>query len=418
MTFRSSELDTCLQEPLAGAPAIGKLGGGTIRRDAKGQLIRATGRHTVVYELRTPAGRILVLRVHQRPDRERDRALAQRYQALQRDTLLDPLRAPQGPLPDNIQWLPEGLLVRSSEGMTVALPLVAMERLSGWVPTLTIVPGVGFAGPANLAADGTLWAWGDNTSGQLGIGSTVSSSTPTQVGTANDWVMVSAGADHSIGIRADGSLWGWGFNGSGRLGDGTATTHLSPVRSGTATDWTFVAAGGSSNLGIRSDGSLWVWGFNGQGQLGDGTLIEKWVPTRIGADHTWVSGGVGAWHAVALASDGSLWGWGINMREGDINTQHVHPNAKASGCYYISMPPATQKPRNPLKPDGAFIFTDPRPRANMNRVPGQATDITIPPKPGQMLLFPSYYEHFVLPFRGQGVRQCIAFNLQIGGTES
>ena len=131
MTFSSSELDTCLQEPLAAAPAIGQLGGGTIRRDAKGQLIRATGRHTVVYELRTPSGRILVLRVHQRPDRERDRALAQRYQALQRDTLLDPLRAPQGPLPDNIQWLPEGLLVRSPEGMTVALPLVAMERVPG-----------------------------------------------------------------------------------------------------------------------------------------------------------------------------------------------------------------------------------------------------------------------------------------------
>lgn len=105
-----------------------------------------------------------------------------------------------------------------------------------------------------------------------------------------------------------------------------------------------------------------------------------------------------------------LWGWGINMREGDINTQHVHPNAKVSGVYYVSMPPDPAKQKHALKPEGAIVFTDPRPRANMNRFPNQITDITVPPKPGQMILFPSYYEHFVLPFRGPGVRTCIAFN--------
>ena len=48
----------------------------------------------------------------------------------------------------------------------------------------------------------------------------------------------------------------------------------------------------------------------------------------------------------------------------------------------------------------------------MNRLPNQNTDITVPPQPGQMILFPSYYEHFVLPFRGPGVRTCVAFNAQ------
>lgn len=107
-----------------------------------------------------------------------------------------------------------------------------------------------------------------------------------------------------------------------------------------------------------------------------------------------------------------VWGWGINMREGDINTQHVHPNAKVSGTYYVSMPPPKAKEKNPMKPEGAIIFTDPRPRANMNRLPNQITDITVPPRPGQMILFPSYLEHFVLPFRGSGVRTCVAFNAQ------
>lgn len=133
-----------------------------------------------------------------------------------------------------------------------------------------------------------------------------------------------------------------------------------------------------------------------------GAALEDYIPQLLKAECAKPPGGLNI----------NLWGWGINMREGDINTQHVHPNAKVSGTYYVSMPPPKTKEKNPLKPEGAIIFTDPRPRANMNRLPHQITDITIPPQPGQMILFPSFYEHFVLPFRGNGVRTCIAFNAQ------
>lgn len=102
-----------------------------------------------------------------------------------------------------------------------------------------------------------------------------------------------------------------------------------------------------------------------------------------------------------------LWGWGINMRAGDINFQHVHPDAKVSGVYYVSVPPP---PAGSAAEEGAIMFVDPRPRAHMNRVPNQTTEITVTPKPGMMVLFPAYYEHAVIPFRGPGVRTCIAFN--------
>ena len=106
-----------------------------------------------------------------------------------------------------------------------------------------------------------------------------------------------------------------------------------------------------------------------------------------------------------------LWGWGINMRAGDINLQHVHPDAKVSGVYYVSTPPPRE---DSSAKEGAIMFADPRPGANMNRLPRfQRTHITINPKPGLMVLFPSYYEHAVLPFRGPGVRICIAFNADI-----
>ncbi|HJZ31633.1 MAG TPA: TIGR02466 family protein [Hyphomicrobiaceae bacterium] len=102
-----------------------------------------------------------------------------------------------------------------------------------------------------------------------------------------------------------------------------------------------------------------------------------------------------------------LWAWGINMRAGDINFQHVHPDAKVSGVYYVSVPPP---PPEAKAEEGAIMFVDPRPRAHMNRVQNQTTEITVTPKPGMMVLFPAYYEHAVIPFRGAGVRTCIAFN--------
>jgi serine/threonine protein kinase len=131
MSFSFSELDALFLDQRASVPAIDQLGGGTVRRDAEGHPIRASGRHTVVYELRALTGRILALRVHQRPDGERDRALAQRYAALQRDHLLDGLRAPHGPLPADIQWVPDGLRFRAPDGRQASRPIVVMERVPG-----------------------------------------------------------------------------------------------------------------------------------------------------------------------------------------------------------------------------------------------------------------------------------------------
>jgi uncharacterized protein (TIGR02466 family) len=105
----------------------------------------------------------------------------------------------------------------------------------------------------------------------------------------------------------------------------------------------------------------------------------------------------------------NMWGWGINMREGDINTQHVHADAKISGVYYPVIP-AGQGGGSKSRPGGSIMFCDPRPRANMNQVGNQITEIVLPPTPGMMVLFPSYYEHCVIPFKGPGVRTCIAFN--------
>jgi alpha-tubulin suppressor-like RCC1 family protein len=165
-----------------------------------------------------------------------------------------------------------------------------------------------------IKADGTLWAWGLNSSGQLGTG-TGNQSIPKQVGTDNNWKSVTAGLSHSLAIKTNGTLWGWGSNGNGRLGTGGSTSTLVtlPVQIGTATNWKSVKAGEMHTLALKTNGTLWSWGFNFAGQLGDGTITDKIVPAQIGTATNWQNIYAGAYHSYGTKADGTLWAWGHNV---------------------------------------------------------------------------------------------------------
>jgi len=167
-----------------------------------------------------------------------------------------------------------------------------------------------------IRTDGSLWGWGDNAGGQLGDGTTTSQTSPIRIGTASNWVAVATSTTghaqenpHTLAVNSAGELWAWGFNSNGQLGDGTTTDRLSPVRIGTATNWRAVAAGRHISFAIRTDGTLWAWGSNAGGNTGLGTAEgDTPAPTRIGTGTSWAS----VTMAAALTTNGELFAWGSN----------------------------------------------------------------------------------------------------------
>lgn len=134
-----------------------------------------------------------------------------------------------------------------------------------------------------IRTNGTAWTWGSNTRGELGDNTTTSKSSPVSVvGGFADWCSVGAGNSLSLGLRTNGTAWAWGTNTRGTLGDGTTIHKSSPVSVvGGFTDWCGLSVNGASSSGIRTNGTAWAWGCNNVGQLGDGTTVNSSSPIII-----------------------------------------------------------------------------------------------------------------------------------------
>ena len=161
--------------------------------------------------------------------------------------------------------------------------------------------------------DGTLWAWGSNQAGGLGLNQAtpVKISSPTQI-PGTTWRSVSAADGDVLSTKTDGTLWAWGYNASGQLGQDNQTSYSSPKQVGTDTTWADVIATGLSAAGLKTDGTLWGWGDNSYGQLGINDRIQKSSPIQVGTDTTWsrIDTDQSSQAFKALKTDGTLWSWG------------------------------------------------------------------------------------------------------------
>jgi alpha-tubulin suppressor-like RCC1 family protein len=167
-----------------------------------------------------------------------------------------------------------------------------------------------------VKTNGTLWSWGSNNDGKLGLNqsSVVAKSSPTQIGSATDWYLVSAGTLASFAIKTNNTLWAWGSNGGGALGDGTSVDKSSPIQIGALTNWSRISAGNAVTFATKTDGTLWSWGAGFNGGLGLGNTTSYSSPKQIGALTTWATpiGGSQRYNGFAIKTDNTLWAWGIN----------------------------------------------------------------------------------------------------------
>lgn len=194
---------------------------------------------------------------------------------------------------------------------------IGLGTVSSYEATPRLVAGVSgvvavAAGGAFSAArkgDGTLWVWGENADGQLGLGDFVDRSSPTQAlaGVAQ----AALGRTHVVVAKSDGTVWAWGNNSNRQLGDGTTTSRSSPAQVSGLASATYVAAGATWTM-AKTAGGVYGWGENSSGQIGDGSTTDRAVPTAVPALASSAALDGGETHSLARAGDGSALGWGSN----------------------------------------------------------------------------------------------------------
>ena len=178
--------------------------------------------------------------------------------------------------------------------------------------------------------DGTLWVWGSNEYGALGLntdtvphtGTGGWCSSPTQLGTDTNWNILNHSAgklgNTGMAIKNDGTMWAWGYGAFGELGQGNRTPRSSPVQVGTDNTWKSFTENFRSVTATKTDGTLWAWGQNELGILGlNQHDAHKSSPTQVGTDTDWDTIASGSYEAnFALKTDGTLWAWGRNTPSG------------------------------------------------------------------------------------------------------
>ncbi len=203
---------------------------------------------------------------------------------------------------NNYGQLGDGTYIDKSEAQQIGTDADWKTIASGYAVTLVI------------KNDGSLWACGLNDDGQLGIGANTpqNANILRQIGTDHDWDQISAGQKHALALKKNGTLWTWGDNEYGQLGIGSTLDKYSPQQVGTGL-WRSISAGWLHTLAIKQDGSLWAWGYGRYGQIGDGSTWQNtYAPVKIGSDQDWKNISAGTVSSMAIKANGTLWGWGEN----------------------------------------------------------------------------------------------------------
>ncbi len=233
-------------------------------------------------------------------------------------------------------------------------PGSGVAAVAGNAPPISTTNPSGDGHSMALKTNGAVYGWGHDNSGQVGNGialpvapgTNVNVLSPVQVvglGAGSGVIAISAGGSHSLALKSDGTVLAWGNNQSGQLGDGAAlpgADHSSPVTvsgMGPGSGVVQVAAGNAFSVARKSDGTVWTWGNNASGQLGDGTTTDRSTPGKVSGLSNVREVEAGDAFAIAVKNDGSVWAWGNNA-SGEIGNgnaptdQHTPAQVKGLGA--------------------------------------------------------------------------------------
>ena len=263
--------------------------------------------------------------------------------------------------------LGDGTTTSSSHPITVTLP-------SGVVPTAV---AAGQYMTEILDSDGDVYAWGDGAMGELGDRGTSNESTPVEVAVSGV-TAIAAGGYHSLVISL-GSVYAYGYGGLGQLGDGATSNAAFRVEANlpSGVTATAVAAGEYHSMAIGSNGKLYSWGNNANGELGNGTTTNESDPVVVSmpAGVTPTAIAAGADHSFAIGSNGNLYGWGYNGLDelGDGSTTDAHTPVEV-GLSPVAKPPTAVASGSST--DHSFAIAPPTPATTTTTLSTSPSSVT------------------------------------------
>jgi len=230
----------------------------------------------------------------------------------------------------NTEWQGKQSMYTTPGAYTVKLRVQDVKYLwSDWTeqvitvnPVLIITPNIiaGNSYVMSLNSDGSLWGWGVNNLGQLGLGATADKLVPTQISIPNIKKIAVGGANTVI-LKNDGTVWAWGNNSSGQLGLGDNLNRLTPTQIN-ITNVKDVYASSSQTIILKEDGTVWISGANNIGQLGVGDIINRNILTQVPiSDVKNIQSCIN--NILAIKNDGTVWGWGRNDY-GELGLGHTN----------------------------------------------------------------------------------------------
>ena len=164
-----------------------------------------------------------------------------------------------------------------------------------------------------LKSNGTVWAWGRNTVGEIGNGTTNDALVADQVVGISGAVAIAAGETHSLALLNDNTVWAWGGNSFGELGNGTTNNSTTPVKVTGLTNVKAISAGGHFSVALKNDGTVWAWGSGVDGQIGNGSLNDQLIPVQVSVLTNVQAISAGQDHTLSLRGDvRTIWAWGNN----------------------------------------------------------------------------------------------------------